>query len=148
MTNERVLIDTDAGVDDSRSRLNVMIKRFFYNICPDCHLRVQAEVELRGAHIKFPVGDEPKEDREPSSVAMAYPDYLQTADWKIRREGALKRARFSCQVCSGKGELHVHHRTYLRRGNEAESDLIVLCASCHKLFHENGTLAQGGRADA
>jgi 5-methylcytosine-specific restriction endonuclease McrA len=78
---------------------------------------------------------------------MSYQDYLQTADWKIRREGALKKARFSCQVCSGKGDLHVHHRTYLRRGNEVEGDLIVLCASCHKLFHDNGKLAEGGRAD-
>jgi 5-methylcytosine-specific restriction endonuclease McrA len=78
---------------------------------------------------------------------MAYRDYLQTADWKIRREGALKRAGFSCQICSGKGELHVHHRTYVRRDNEAESDLIVLCAACHKLFRENGKFADGGRAD-
>jgi hypothetical protein len=140
----------------SRSRLNEMNKRLSYydpkisslDICPHCRVRVIAEMELRCAHIKLPIEDKPRENSEPSTVTMAYPDYLQTADWKIRREDALKRARFSCQVCSGKGELHVHHRTYLRRGNEAEGDLLVLCATCHKLFHENGRLAQGGRADA
>jgi hypothetical protein len=139
----------------SRSRFKVCKRVAYYNpkisgldICPHCRVRVIAELELQCAHIKLPVEGKSRDDRERSTAAMAYPDYLQTAGWKIRREGALRRAGFSCQVCSGKGELHVHHRTYLRRGNEVESDLIVLCASCHKLFHENGRLAQGGRADA
>lgn len=119
-------------------------------ICSDCQDRETAAKWARP--IDFCVTDlgehEPREGQQPVTAAVAYSDYLQTADWKIRREGALKRAGFSCQVCSGKGELHVHHRTYVRRGNEAAGDLIVLCASCHKLFHENGRLAQGGRANA
>ena len=114
------------------------------DICPGCRVQVASEAVRRCVDVTDPGLDDPRQDPEPSTADMAYSDYLQTADWKIRREGALKRARFSCQVCSGKGDLHVHHRTYLSRGNEAESDLIVLCATCHKLFHENGKLAQGG----
>jgi 5-methylcytosine-specific restriction endonuclease McrA len=117
------------------------------DICPGCRVQVASEAVRRCVDVTDPGPHDPRQDPEPSTADMAYSDYLQTADWKIRREGALKRAGFSCQVCSGNGELHVHHRTYLRRGNEAESDLIVLCATCHKLFHEYGRLAQGGRAN-
>lgn len=77
---------------------------------------------------------------------MPYQDYLQTAEWQQRRRDALKRAKYSCQTCSAKDELHVHHRTYIRRGMEHPSDLIVLCAGCHSLFHQNARLAEGGRA--
>jgi hypothetical protein len=90
-------------------------------------MQVTSEAVRRCADITDPGLDDARQDPKPSSAAMAYSDYLQTANWKIRREGALKRARFSCQVCSGKGELHVHHRTYLRRGNEAEKCISALC---------------------
>jgi len=48
---------------------------------------------------------------------------------------ALKRAKYSCQLCNSKDNLNVHHRTYERRGHELASDLIVLCKQCHKTFH-------------
>jgi 5-methylcytosine-specific restriction endonuclease McrA len=76
---------------------------------------------------------------------MSYREYLQTDHWRETRQRALKRAGFSCQVCSAKGELHVHHRTYVRRGHELDSDLIVLCAGCHEIFHANGKLAGSRR---
>ena len=82
----------------------------------------------------------------PPDPGLSYQDYLQTDHWQERRTSALRRAGFSCQVCAGKGELHVHNRTYVRRGRELDSDLIVLCAGCHKLFHANGKLADAGRA--
>lgn len=68
--------------------------------------------------------------------AMPYRDYLETDHWKDIRKQMLKRAHFSCQLCSAKGELHVHHRTYENRGNEQYGDLIVLCANCHAKFHD------------
>lgn len=77
---------------------------------------------------------------------MPYGEYLRTPEWQQTRQGALKRARFMCQTCSSSGELHVHHRTYARRGAEYNSDLIVLCADCHEAFHERRQLAEGGRA--
>lgn len=75
-------------------------------------------------------------------VTIPYEDYLQTTWWKNVREAALKRAEYRCQVCYSPNNLHVHHRTYERRGKEKDSDLTVLCSECHKLFHDNRRLAK------
>ena len=64
-----------------------------------------------------------------------YGDYLKTDHWKRLRRAALRYARNRCQVCYGTGNLHVHHRTYDRRGCELMSDLTVLCDPCHSVFH-------------
>lgn len=73
---------------------------------------------------------------------LSYHDYLQTDHWKETRRQALRRAKFSCQVCNARDTLlNVHHRTYERLGMEHRADLIVLCEGCHALFHKNGKLA-------
>ncbi len=74
-------------------------------------------------------------------TSMPYDQYLRTPEWKEKRSGALKRAGYACQVCSSNEKLHVHHRTYLRRGSELDADLTVLCEKCHSLFHEKSKLA-------
>lgn len=74
---------------------------------------------------------------------MPYRDYLQTEHWLDLRRRMLKRADYRCQVCNRNNQgLQVHHRTYERRGHEEYGDLIVLCATCHQTFHENGKLAK------
>ncbi len=73
---------------------------------------------------------------------MPYREYLQTPEWQERRKRAMKRAGYHCQVCNAYGKrLNTHHKTYERRGNEYDRDLIVLCEDCHTIFHENGSLA-------
>ncbi|MGI8406032.1 MAG: HNH endonuclease signature motif containing protein [Thermomicrobiales bacterium] len=67
---------------------------------------------------------------------MPYREYLLTPEWQARRQLHRQHAGERCQVCNSEQSLHVHHRTYANRGNERFSDLIVLCASCHKHFHE------------
>ena len=67
---------------------------------------------------------------------MPYREYLETEHWKQLRMEMLKKAKFMCQLCAAKGQLHVHHKTYENRGNEPYSDLIVLCANCHGKFHD------------
>jgi DNA-directed RNA polymerase subunit RPC12/RpoP len=64
-----------------------------------------------------------------------YKEYLQSDHWKNLSEETKRLAGYRCQVCNKGGELHTHHRTYERRGNEFQGDLIVLCAKCHKKFH-------------
>jgi hypothetical protein len=64
-----------------------------------------------------------------------YQEYLQSDAWKIRREWKLQRAGHRCQVCNGREDLHVHHRTYDNIGREHEEDLTVLCKDCHALYH-------------
>ena len=69
---------------------------------------------------------------------MPYTEYLLTPEWAERRRGALQRAGHACQTCGGHGRLHVHHRTYERRGQESVDDLIVLCEECHLAVHVSG----------
>jgi hypothetical protein len=67
---------------------------------------------------------------------MPYADYLRTNEWSRRRQMALTAADARCQLCNSTDRLHVHHRTYERRGCELPSDLTVLCQSCHAKFHD------------
>jgi 5-methylcytosine-specific restriction endonuclease McrA len=67
---------------------------------------------------------------------IPYSEYLETDHWKKQRASALRRADYRCQLCNKSGELHVHHRTYERRGCESPNDLIVLCRPCHEKFHD------------
>lgn len=71
---------------------------------------------------------------------LPYAEYLLTPHWQNMRRGALERAQHRCQVCNASKGLHVHHRTYERRGYEHNEDLIVLCEGCHQLFHDHGKL--------
>ncbi len=64
-------------------------------------------------------------------------EYLRGAHWKEISTEAKRIAGNRCQLCNSKGKLHTHHRTYERVGHELQRDLIVLCADCHKLFHDN-----------
>lgn len=67
---------------------------------------------------------------------MPYSEYLRTDHWQEIRRAKLRRAKYACQLCNSGGVLDVHHRTYERRGCEIDSDLIVLCRSCHGKFHD------------
>lgn len=68
---------------------------------------------------------------------MPYREYLQTPEWNERRKKSLRRAGYRCQLCNRNDlKLHVHHRTYERRGSENDGDLIVLCELDHAKFHD------------
>ncbi len=109
--------------------------------CETCSNKRKAEYQR-----KLSAGYEAKQERRKLLGTMPYRDYLQTPEWQETRKAALRRARYCCQACSSTFRLNVHHRTYARRGQELNSDLIVLCAGCHQLFHDNAKLAEGGRA--
>lgn len=81
-------------------------------------------------------------ERVEELAGMPYPDYLLTPEWGERKRIMRAHAGQRCQVCNGRDKLHVHHRTYDRRGNEQPGDLTVLCESCHDLFHANGKLVK------
>lgn len=74
-------------------------------------------------------------------IPAAYLEYLKSPEWAKKRKSALLRAEGRCQLCNAHHEhteLHVHHRTYTRLGHEHKADLVVLCATCHHLFHLKG----------
>lgn len=104
-------------------------------VCSDCKVAQDQQYEINSAEYA---------QRVHILKTMPYADYLQTAHWQRTRSGALKRAKYRCQICNtNQKALHVHHRTYERRGEEYARDLIVLCEDCHRTFHENGQLAGG-----
>ena len=78
--------------------------------------------------------------RAGARTQLPYSEYLKTEGWKVRRAKALARAEHRCQVCNSDKRLEIHHRTYERLGHERDADLVVLCRSCHQLFHDSGEL--------
>lgn len=65
-----------------------------------------------------------------------YNDYLQSPEWKQKRQEALARAEGRCQLCNSNKNLEVHHRKYSLWGTEPVTDLTVLCSSCHYQFEK------------
>lgn len=68
--------------------------------------------------------------------SMPYDEYLKTPEWIAKRDEVLDRDDHRCRVCNSEENLNVHHRTYVRRGNEDLNDLTTLCQPCHEYFHE------------
>jgi hypothetical protein len=77
---------------------------------------------------------------------MPYASYLHTPEWRQRRLAALKRAGYRCQLCNAAAPLEIHHRTYDRRGDEPDYDLIALCGECHGDHHARVRLRPFQRA--
>jgi 5-methylcytosine-specific restriction endonuclease McrA len=64
-----------------------------------------------------------------------YASYLHSEHWRKLRNQAVRRDRHRCCQCSSREQLLVHHKTYVRFGNERLGDLQTLCAACHEQRH-------------
>lgn len=71
-----------------------------------------------------------------SFILNSYDEYLSYTHWNTIRMLKLEEADFKCQLCGNEDKLNVHHNNYDNLFMEAKSDLIVLCESCHKKFHD------------
>lgn len=78
------------------------------------------------------------------AISTRYADYLRSFEWRKTRNRALKRAGYSCQRCSARRDLQVHHLTYERLGREWDSDLEVVCRECHEGEHVQEMHDAGG----
>lgn len=81
------------------------------------------------------------DDLFPAVSRSEYHDYIQSPAWIQKAEQCKKKAGYRCQLCHISGfarPLHVHHNNYYHLGNELDTDLVVLCADCHKMFHDSG----------
>ncbi len=76
-------------------------------------------------------------------MVIDYDEYMESDAWKERAIAAKRHAKRRCQICYSKEDLHAHHRTYERLGDELPTDLVVLCGQCHALFH--GYMVGGSR---
>lgn len=66
-----------------------------------------------------------------------YLEYLNSLEWKLKREKTFKLKGRKCQRCVNNIKLHIHHATYARLGKEnIQRDLYVLCDTCHDEYHK------------
>lgn len=79
--------------------------------------------------------DPPIRTARPSATREFYLAYLNSADWRSKRNKAIRKARFRCQRCGEKRDLQAHHLTYDRLGHELASDIEVVCRTCHESEH-------------
>lgn len=64
-----------------------------------------------------------------------YKQYLRTPHWRGVKKRIHKLRGGKCEKCSSTTRLEVNHLTYARLGNERDSDLELLCHSCHHNYH-------------
>lgn len=67
-----------------------------------------------------------------------YQEGEQLGFWNVR-EYVLARDQHICQCCKGKSKdriLNVHHIESRRTGGNAPNNLITLCETCHKRYHD------------
>ena len=68
-----------------------------------------------------------------------YKTYLQSPEWRKKRELVLKRDNYRCQSCLTGLATQVHHTSYALvdfKGSEPCFDLTSICAACHELIHQ------------
>lgn len=67
----------------------------------------------------------------------AYKEYLESAEWREKRQKRLLMDGYRCRFCGTRLNLQVHHKTYAKGLGEEDVglDLITLCKDCHFLLH-------------
>lgn len=76
--------------------------------------------------------------KNPDIEGTGYQQGEQLAFWNIR-EYVLFRDNHACQCCKGKSKdkvLNVHHIESRKTGGNAPNNLITLCETCHRLYHQ------------
>ena len=62
----------------------------------------------------------------------AYAEYLESDQWREKRQRVLARDNFMCQACHRRRATQVHHLTYRHVRNEPLFDLASICDVCHR----------------
>jgi hypothetical protein len=70
------------------------------------------------------------------SESPEYRAYLDSPQWRAKRERILTTRGRRCEVCRFHERLSLHHLTYVRLYDELDSDLLVVCESCHAALHQ------------
>ena len=81
---------------------------------------------------------DPQKIKNPSISGVQYQEGPQKDFWNVR-EYVLYRDNYVCQHCKGKSGdkiLNVHHIVSRKTGGDSPGNLITLCKTCHKDYHE------------
>lgn len=69
-----------------------------------------------------------------------YQSYLKTKHWKMKRIQIAKQRKYTCEICGVENEdekkFNIHHNTYQNIGYELDTDLNLLCETCHIAIHK------------
>ncbi len=86
--------------------------------------------------ITTPVKASSKATRRRAKAKVAYGTI---PDWANIRRRIIERDSYICRICGNGPEyqLNVHHKNYDRRDN-ADGNLVTLCADCHRQVHIEG----------
>lgn len=103
----------------------------------------QEDTTLRLAYEKVRTGDRQQiflkhlkiQLRGESSFSTRYQEYLQSPQWKVKRQKVLERDRSKCQGCLERTATQVHHLTYQHVFDELLFELVAMCESCHQKCH-------------
>lgn len=71
-----------------------------------------------------------------SSFFEDYSKYLQSDEWKAKRDKVIRRAKGICEGCGERSVYQVHHLTYAHKMNEFLFELVAVCRECHDRLHE------------
>jgi len=80
-----------------------------------------------------------------------YEDYITSTRWEKRKAAYYANHERLCVACKCTEDIHLHHHTYKRLGNEMDDDLVPLCQDCHGQVHrlhkeKGGTLTRATTA--
>lgn len=67
-----------------------------------------------------------------------YDEYINSSRWDRRKVLYYSRNPRRCRArgCGATDDIHLHHHTYKRLGNEHDDDLIPLCQAHHVVVHK------------
>jgi 5-methylcytosine-specific restriction endonuclease McrA len=85
--------------------------------------------------VRFADPEKPAREYKTGAPPGTYQAYLSSAKWRRLRNEVLLRDKHRCVKCHWNRDLHVHHLTYERMGDELLEDLVTLCARCHGREH-------------
>lgn len=84
--------------------------------------------------------------KKQSKKKNEYYDYLKSQPWRDKRKLALQFYGNNCCLCGSRHDLQVHHRHYRTIFHENMEDLILLCESCHRMFHKKKIWKNGKKS--
>lgn len=82
--------------------------------------------------------------RRENSFFLEYEAYLNSPEWRRKRELVLRRAKGTCEGCGLRPAKQVHHLTYRHKMAEFLFELVAVCDECHERLHQPDT-ADGNR---
>lgn len=68
-----------------------------------------------------------------------YRPYLESKEWRQKRDLVLKRDKHLCQCCLESFATQVHHKSYQfvdLKGSEPAFDLVAICTPCHNRIEQ------------